>query len=77
VRGLCPMPDIKTDKFRREAAECRRNADQATNPNDGEAWLRLADDWMKLAQGEDLRIKIAALKMAELHRGGRSRRRRR
>jgi len=71
------MPDIKTNKFRREAEECRRNARQVTNPTDRDSWLRLADDWMKLARGEDLRIKIADLKMvATFHRDGRSRFRR-
>jgi len=34
------------------------------DPTDRDSWLRLADDWMKLAQGEDPRIKIAGLKMA-------------
>ena len=71
------MPHIKTDKLRREAAECRRNAEQTTNRIDRDAWLGLADDWMKLARGEDLRIKIADLKMvATFHRDGRSRFRR-
>jgi len=49
------MPDIEPDKFRREAEECWRNAEQALNPIDREAWLRLAEDWMKLARGEDLK----------------------
>ena len=56
------MPDIQTNKFRREAEECRRNAEQAMNPIDRGAWLRLADDWMKLARSDDLRIEIVALK---------------
>ena len=56
------MPDIKTNKFRREAEECRRNAEQAMKPMDRDAWLGVADDWMKLARGEDLRIEIAGLK---------------
>ena len=62
--GTRTMPHIKTDKLRREAAECRRNAEQTTNRIDRDAWLGLADDWMKLARGEDLRIKIAGLKIA-------------
>jgi len=49
------MPDIEPDKFRREAKECWQNAEQARNPTDKEAWLRLAEDWMKLARGEDLK----------------------
>ena len=49
------MPDIEPDKFRREAKECRQNAEQARNTTDKEAWLRLAEDWTKLARGEDLK----------------------
>ncbi len=49
------MPDIEQDKFRREAQECRQNAKQARSPVDREAWLRLAEDWLKLARGEDLK----------------------
>jgi hypothetical protein len=53
---------VKTNKLRREAEECRQNAEQATNPSDRGSWLRLADDLMKLARTEDdLRIKIAGL----------------
>jgi len=53
LRDRSGMPDIEPDKFRREAEECRRNAEQARNAIDREAWLRLAEDWMKFAQGED------------------------
>jgi hypothetical protein len=72
------MPDLETTKFRREAEECWQNAEQAKNPIDRDAWLRIADDWMKLALGEDLRIKIAGLKKmaATFHRDGRNRFRR-
>ena len=68
------MPDLETNKFRREAEECRRNAEQAMNRIDRDAWLGLANDWMKLARSEDLRIKIAGLKMAAtFHRDSPSR----
>ena len=55
LRDRSTMPDIEPDKFRREAAECRRNAEQARTPIDREAWLRLAEDWVKLARGDDLK----------------------
>jgi uncharacterized alpha-E superfamily protein len=55
LRDRSTMPDIEPDKFRREAKECRRNAEQARTPIDREAWLRLAEDWMKLARGEDIK----------------------
>ena len=38
-------------KYRREAEDCRRNAESALRPIDREAWLRLAADWTKLAEG--------------------------
>jgi len=42
-------------RYRREAAECELNAKRAEKQADQEAWSRLAEDWTKLAQGEDLR----------------------
>ena len=52
------MLDVDSNRFRREAGECRRNAEQARNPSDREAWLRLAEDWMKLTYGEDVKTRI-------------------
>jgi hypothetical protein len=42
------------DKYRREAEECRRNSESALRPIDQEAWLRLAADYTKLAEGVEL-----------------------
>jgi uncharacterized alpha-E superfamily protein len=53
LRDRSGMSDIEPDKFRREAEECRRNAEQARNPIDREAWLRLAEDWMELVRRAD------------------------
>jgi hypothetical protein len=51
-------PDMKsetaTNRYRREAEECRQNAEKAMRPVDREAWLRLAADWAKLAAGVEL-----------------------
>ena len=44
------MTDTNTDKFLKQAEDCLREAGKAINPLDKEAWLRLAEDWMKLAQ---------------------------
>lgn len=52
------MSEADADRYRREAEECRQLAEQAVNPRDKEAWLRLASDWLRLVQG------------AELHRQG-------
>jgi hypothetical protein len=66
--GLLHDAGHQKNKFRREAEECRRSAKR---PIDRKAWLRLAVDWMKLARGEDLRIKVAGLKgTARFHRDG-------
>jgi hypothetical protein len=35
-------------EYRRQAAECRRMAENAINPNDKQAWLRLADSWLQM-----------------------------
>ena len=50
--GFLLMSDA--NKYRREAEECRRNAESAFSPIDREAWLRLAADWAKLAEGAEL-----------------------
>jgi hypothetical protein len=38
------------ERYRAEADECRLLAEQASSPIDKEAWLRLATDWLKLAE---------------------------
>ncbi|MBB4373572.1 hypothetical protein GGD63_006395 [Bradyrhizobium sp. cir1] len=45
----------EADRYRFEAEECRRLAERAIKQPDREAWLRLAADWMKLAEGASLR----------------------
>jgi hypothetical protein len=42
------------DRYRREAEECRRNAESAIRAIDREAWFRLAADWAKLAEGAEI-----------------------
>ena len=42
------------NKYRREAEECRLNAECALRPIDREAWLRIAANWAKLAEGAEL-----------------------
>jgi hypothetical protein len=38
------------DQYRQEAEECRKLAESAVSEPDKEAWLRLAADWIKLAE---------------------------
>lgn len=44
------MSEGDVDQFRIQAEECRQLAEQSTNSVDREAWLKLADDWITLAQ---------------------------
>jgi hypothetical protein len=44
------MSDQDVARFRAQADECRQQAERAINPLDKEAWLRLAGEWIKLAQ---------------------------
>lgn len=44
------MSQEDTERFRAEAEECRRQAARAVKSEDKEAWLRLAADWLKLAE---------------------------
>ena len=46
--------ETAANRYRREAEECRQNAEKAMRPVDREAWLRLAADWAKLAAGGEL-----------------------
>jgi hypothetical protein len=40
-------------RFRKEAEECREQAAKAINSLDKEEWLRLAAEWIKLAQNSE------------------------
>jgi hypothetical protein len=43
--------ETRAERYRAEANECRLLAEKAASPIDKEAWLRLANDWLKLADG--------------------------
>ena len=49
------MSDQDVARFRAQADECRQQAERAINPLDKEAWLRLAGEWIKLAQASEKR----------------------
>jgi hypothetical protein len=42
-------------KFRKQAEEARQHAERAISPLDKEAWLRVADEWLKLAETAEAR----------------------
>ncbi|MBR0975666.1 hypothetical protein [Bradyrhizobium japonicum] len=57
VGGSLYYPDAMSEqdvaRFRAQADECRQLAERAVNPLDKEAWLRLAGEWIKLAQNAE------------------------
>ena len=66
------MTDTDADKFRKKAEECSQQAESSVSQLEKEYWLRLAADWIKLAENaEERRSQIlAALKpLGEAARG--------
>jgi hypothetical protein len=49
------MTETDADIFRAEAEECRKLAERSVSQIDKEAWLRLAADWIRLAEGAQQR----------------------
>jgi hypothetical protein len=49
------MTETDADRFRKEAEECRQQSQLTVSQLDKEAWLRLAADWIKLAEDSDRR----------------------
>jgi hypothetical protein len=49
------MTETDADRFRQEADECRKMAARSVSTLDKEAWLRLAADWIKLAESAEER----------------------
>jgi hypothetical protein len=45
--------DSDADDFRKQAEDCRAFAARARKPIDKASWLRLAEDWLKLADEAD------------------------
>ena len=41
------VPD-DADRYRKQADECREQAAKAVSPLNKEAWLRVAEEWLKL-----------------------------
>jgi hypothetical protein len=49
------MTETDAERFRQEADECRKLAERSASQFDKEAWLRLASDWIKLAESAEQR----------------------
>ena len=45
------------ERYRKQAEDCRQMARKVISPLDKEAWLKLAGDWLRLADDADLREK--------------------
>jgi hypothetical protein len=49
------MSEQDAARFRKQADEAREHAQKAINPLDKEAWLRVAEEWLKLALSSEKR----------------------
>jgi hypothetical protein len=47
------MSHADADRYRAQAEEARQQAAKAVSPLDKEAWLKVAGDWINLAQQVD------------------------
>jgi hypothetical protein len=52
---LSAMSEDDAARFRKQADECREQASKAFSPLDKEAWLRTAEEWIKLAMSVEER----------------------
>jgi hypothetical protein len=43
------MSETDGSKYRKQAEECREQAAKAVSQLDKDAWLRVAEEWLKLA----------------------------
>jgi hypothetical protein len=49
------MSDADIARFRAQAKECQDQADRSIRAVDKEAWLRMANEWLRLAQDAERR----------------------
>jgi hypothetical protein len=54
---ISPMSEDDAARFRKQAEECREQAAKAFSPLDKEAWLRTAEEWIKLAMSVEERAR--------------------
>jgi hypothetical protein len=47
------MSDENAARYRKQADEARQQAEKAISPIDKETWLKVAGEWIKLAQSID------------------------
>jgi hypothetical protein len=49
------MRESEAEQFRNLAEECRLRAEKAISPLDKQEWLRMADEWTRLAREAEAR----------------------
>ncbi len=47
------MADARADQCRKNAEDCRLQAGRSPKAQDKAAWLKMAEDWLKLAESID------------------------
>lgn len=47
------MVEDRSDQYRRQAEECRLKAAKTVHDDHKAGWLRLAEDWQRLAEAVD------------------------
>jgi hypothetical protein len=47
--NITAMSNHEAARFRQQAEDCRQQAAKTVSPLDKEAWLRVAEEWLKLA----------------------------
>ena len=52
MRNLVTMRE-KVIQFRRQAQNCKERAAAARNPIDSDAWIKLAEEWLTLANASE------------------------
>ena len=44
-------------RYRDKAEDCRQQAERAINPLDKEAWFRLGEEWLRMAQKAEKQLR--------------------
>jgi hypothetical protein len=56
VHYCVALSNDEAASFRKHAEECREWAAKAISPLDKESWLRVAEEWIKLAMSVEKRL---------------------
>ena len=59
-RALGSLMGRRADSFRQNAEQCRRLAQDSRDPVQRETWLKLAEEWTKMAAEADIASQASA-----------------